>query len=74
LRAAQVAVLQVLPDLAEHAGDRCVRVGGGALAAALKLCERRVGLLRVGKTSGVERGGELIEGLAEVCLAAGSLA
>jgi hypothetical protein len=48
LRTAQVAILQVLPDLVERAGERTVRAGGRALAAALKLGERGVGLLRVG--------------------------
>ena len=74
LRAAEVAVLQILPDLAERTRERCVRVGGGALAAILQLTERRVGLLGIGETSGVERGRKLIERLAEVGLTIGGLA
>jgi len=73
LRAGYVAVLQRLPDLIEGLGQRRVRRRRGALAAALKLAQRRVGLLRIRKVSGTDSAEQLIERLTEVRLAIGGL-
>ena len=74
LCAGDVAALQRLPDLIERLRQRRVRRGGGALAAALQVAQRRISLLRIGKVSGADGAEELIERLTEVRLAIGGLA
>jgi len=71
LRAGDIAVLQRLPDLIERLGERRVRGRGRTLTAILQVAQRRIGLLRIRKISGTHVAEQLIERLAEVCLAVG---
>jgi hypothetical protein len=57
----QVAALERLPDLAQRLGHRTIGIRRRSLAAALKLAQRRVGLLCAGKVSGIEGTHQLAE-------------